>query len=94
MTITEPPRQAGRQNDADPWMSIDQLIDKYLFSEERDPNQDEESIAFATLAISLITMGAPADCCCGGSRQLRRGSKRRDRTAYFARAGPPPPPKR
>jgi len=37
MTITQPPRQAGRQDDADPWMSIDQLIDRYPFLKGKGP---------------------------------------------------------
>ncbi len=36
MTITHPAQRANQVNDADPWMSIDQLLEKYPFLQGRD----------------------------------------------------------
>jgi len=36
MTITHPPQRANQVNDADPWMSIDQLLEKYPFLQGRE----------------------------------------------------------
>ena len=43
MTITHPPQRANQINDLDPWMSIDQLLEKYPFLQGRE-NQPRRRI--------------------------------------------------
>jgi hypothetical protein len=43
MTITHPPPPAKPINDSDPWMSIDQLLEKYPFLQGRE-NQPRRRI--------------------------------------------------
>ncbi len=44
MTITQPPRMTKQTNDADPWMSIDQLLEKYPFLQGNRENQPRRRI--------------------------------------------------
>ena len=43
MTVTHQPRRATQTHDADPWMSIDQLLEKYPFLQGRQ-NQPRRRI--------------------------------------------------
>ena len=38
MTITHPSESANQVNDDDPWLSIDQLLEKYPFLQGRNPD--------------------------------------------------------
>ena len=38
MTITHLSQRANQVNDADPWMSIDQVLEKYPFLQGRNPD--------------------------------------------------------
>ncbi len=68
MTITHPPQRDKQVNDADPWMSIDQLIEKYQFLQGRDSQPRRRIYRLRDLG-HFPQQDGRADCCSGDNQR-------------------------
>jgi len=75
MTIMQSARRAKPAIDDDPWLSIDQLLEKYPFLQGWNPRFEATHIPTPGPRIFHSTTAGPDDCSSRGSQPSKRGSK-------------------
>ena len=81
MTLTHPPKREKQINDADPWMSIDQLLEKYPFLQGRDNQPRRRIYRLRDLGHFPNTTAVPGGCCSAtiNDRSMAGGQLKRAR---------------